>query len=273
MSVIEAAGAAEDPADSLGDQLRYWRGRLDPQRIPGLVRDGRRSPGLSQREVARLTGVSDRWYRELELGRQANFSEDFLDRLAFTLRLSDAERHILYLRAIGRPPAPRGGADAKAIQALDGPMQRLLDSQLPHPAYLSDEAWTIFGHNKPQADWFPWIPYEPNLMRWAFLYPEARDQLVNWRDDWARPFLAQIRFACLQLPESEPLKQLKRDILKGNPEAREIWDRHEVVEHPDGHERRLRLPYHGDQEVAVNIMALAPLRSSTTRFIVLQVAD
>lgn len=267
--MIEAAGVAEDHAESLGDLLRCWRGRLDPQRIPGLVRDGRRSPGLSQKEVARLTGVTDRWYRELELGRQANFSVDFLDRLAFTLRLSDAERRGLYLRATGREPAPRGGADAKAIQALDAPMQRFLDSQLPNPAYLSDEAWNIFGHNQPQADWFPWIPYEPNLMRWAFLYPEAREQLVNWREDWAGPFLAQIRFACLHHPESKPLQKLKRDVLAGNAEAREIWEKHEVVVHPDGHERRLRLPYHGDQEIAVHIMALAPLRSTSARFIVL----
>ncbi|MCX4751214.1 helix-turn-helix domain-containing protein [Kitasatospora sp. NBC_01287] len=128
-TMIEAAHPREVQVESLGDLLRYWRGRLDPQRIPGLVRDGRRSSGLSQKEVARLTGVSDRWYRELELGRQANFSADFLDRLAFTLRLSDAERGVLYLRATDRAPAPRRSADARAIQALDAPMQKLLDSQ------------------------------------------------------------------------------------------------------------------------------------------------
>lgn len=263
----------EEHADSLGSLLRYWRRRLDPHRIPGLVREGRRGSGLSQKEVARLTGVTDRWYRELELGRQANFSPEFLDRLALTLRLSDAERRVLHMRATGRAPLPVRAADAEALRALDGPMQQFLDGQLPNPAYLSDEAWNIFGHNQPQADWFPWIPYEPNLMRWAFLYPEAREQLVNWRDDWAGPFLAQVRYACLHSPASEALQQLKQDILAGNPEAREIWERNQVIEHPDGHRRRLRLPYHGDQEIAIHIMALAPLRSVNVRFIVLMKSD
>ncbi|MFD5673037.1 helix-turn-helix transcriptional regulator [Streptomyces sp. NPDC127040] len=272
-ATIEAVDHGEGEGDSLGSLLRCWRGRLDPRRIPGLVRDGRRTPGLSQKEVARLTGVSDRWYRELELGRQANFSVEFIDRLAYALRLSDVERRALYLRALGRAPLPPRGADSAAVEALDVPMQRLLDNQLPNPAYLSDLAWNIVGHNQAQAEWFPWLPYEPNLMRWAFLYPEAREQLSNWSEDWAGPFLAQIRFACLHHPESEPLQQLKRDVLTGNPEAREIWERHEVIEHPDGHERRLRLPYHGDQEIAVHIMALAPLRSPNTRFIVLMKAD
>ncbi len=155
------------------------------------------------------------------------------------------------------------------MSAVDQPMREMLDAQLPNPAYLSDVAWNIVAHNKPQIDWFPWIPYEANLMRWAFLYPEAREQLVNWETDWARPFLAQIRVSLAKHPDSEGLLSLRDDILNGNEDAARLWADHEALEHPDGHVRRLRLPYHEGAEVPVRIMAMAPLRAQDMRFITL----
>ncbi|MGW3043818.1 MmyB family transcriptional regulator [Kitasatospora sp. NPDC001159] len=267
------SGLHDDPAQSLSELLRSWRARVDPRRIPGLVREGRRGSGLSQMDVAWLTGVTDRWYRELELGRQANFSPDFLDRLALALRLSEAEREVLYLRTVGHPPRQRPAVDAEAVKILDEGMQQLLDNQLPNPAYLSDEAWNVFGHNQPQIEWFPWIPYEPNVMKWAFLYPEARVQLVRWAEDWAGPMLAQLRYACLQNPEKADLQQVAREILQGSPEAREMWEHAELIHHPDGDIRRLRLPYHGEQEIAVRMMVLAPLRRTTVRLMILMRMD
>jgi transcriptional regulator with XRE-family HTH domain len=266
-------GPLDDPAQSLGSLLRSWRARVDARRIPGLVREGRRGSGLSQKDVARLTGVTDRWYRELELGRAANFSPGFLDRLALALRLSDVERQVLYQRAVGHAPHRRLVPGAEAVKILDEGMQQLLDGLLPNPAYLSDEGWNVFGHNQPQIDWFPWIPYEPNVMRWAFLYPEARVQLVRWAEDWAGPMLAQLRFACLQSPENAELQQLARDILQGSSEAREMWEAAELMQHPDGDIRRLRLPYHGEQEIAVRMMVLAPLRRISVRLMVLMRVD
>ncbi|MBF9071824.1 helix-turn-helix transcriptional regulator [Streptacidiphilus fuscans] len=270
--MTEALPAQDVSPGTLQEWLKYWRSRVDPRRIPGLDASDRRKQGLNQDEVARLIGVTTRWYQELESGRRL-FSTSHLERLALTLRLSEPEQRALYLMASHKAPQPKGTTDTAALAALDAPMQKLLDVQLPHPAYLSDTAWNIIGSNAPQTDWFPWVPYEPNLMRWAFLYPEAREQLVNWRDDWARPFLAQIHYALAEHPDNEDLHKLVADIREGNPEARKIWDSHEVQVHPDGDERRLRLPYHGSKEVPVHIMALAPLRNPAMRFIVLMAAD
>ncbi|MEV5979592.1 helix-turn-helix transcriptional regulator [Streptomyces sp. NPDC052114] len=251
-----------------GKLLKAWRERLDPTRIPGVDASRRRlKPGLTQAEVANLTGVSLSWYRTLETGGQRQFSDGFLQRLAMTLRLDGDERSLLFHSAVGYAPAPVALAtDASA----DGHMQDLLDQMLPHPAYLSNLRWDIIAHNAPQEDWFPWVPYEPNLMRWSFLYPEAREQLVNWRQDWARPFLAQIRYALALHPESEGLLTLRDEILRGNAEARELWDEHDSQAHPDGNVRRFRLPHHGGQEIAVRIMALAPMSNSDLRFVVLK---
>ncbi|MER5435999.1 helix-turn-helix transcriptional regulator [Streptomyces sp. NPDC002588] len=265
----------ENPGqESLSALLRTWRQRLDPARIPGLVIPGRtRQRGVSQAEVARLIGVSERWYGELERGRQANFSAEILDRLSALLLLSSAERLALFLHATGAPPGPNPGPPPEAFVAADDAFQELLDAQQSNPAYVSDIAWNIVRLNRAQSEWFPWVCCEPNLMRWCFLYPEAREQLVNWRDGWARPLLGQLRVAVARHRDYEPLQQLLRDILAGNAEAREIWDAGDVYEHPDGDVRGLRLPYHQNQEIAVRIMAFVPMRSLALRFIVLIPVD
>jgi transcriptional regulator with XRE-family HTH domain len=230
---------------------------------------GRRSDGLTQRDVARLTGVSERWYGSLERGKEAGYSADFLDRLSSALRLSRAERHALYLRAVGRPPALAAVPEADAAVELDEVLQQFLDNQAPAPAFVTDLAWNVIGYNGPLLDWFPWAAHQANQMRWVFLRPEAREQLVNWEQDWARPYLGQIRYERAHHPKNEALRRLERDILAGSPAARKMWDRREVVEHAGGDLRRLRVPYHRGREVAVRIVALRPMRSDRLRVIVL----
>lgn len=260
----------EPDGEPLPELLRSWRGRVNPRSIPGLAVWGRRGEGLTQRDVARLTGVSERWYGTLERGNEAKYSADFLDRLSLALRLSPAERRALYLKAIDRPPALGSTPDADAAAGVDEELlQRFLDNQSPMPAFATDLAWNVIGYNRPLLDWFPWAAYRANQMRWAFLEPEAREHLVNWEQDWARPFLGQIRYERAHHPKNEPLRQLERDILAGSSEVQEMWDRREMVEHSHGAPRRLRLPYHQGREVAVRIVALWPMRSDLLRVIVL----
>ncbi|MFJ6574153.1 helix-turn-helix domain-containing protein [Streptomyces sp. NPDC091292] len=255
--------------ESLPELLRSWRRRMNPRAIPGLTVSGRRSEGLTQRDVARLTGVSERWYGSLERGKEAAYSADFLDRLSSVLGLSRTERHALYVRAVGHPPALAAVPEAGAAAEMDEVLQKFLDSQAPNPAFVTDLAWNMIGYNGPCVDWLPWAAYQANQMRWSFLVPEAREQLVNWEQDWARPYLGQIRYERAHHPKNEALRQLERDILAGSPTARKIWDRREIVEHVDGDLRRLRLPYHRGREVAVRIIAMRPIRSDLLRVIVL----
>ncbi|MFG2430472.1 helix-turn-helix domain-containing protein [Streptomyces sp. NPDC048590] len=264
----------EPVGESLPELLRAWRRRANPRRIPGLVSTGRRGDGLTQRDVARLTGVSERWYRELERGNEAQYSSDFLDQISSVLGLSPAERRALYLRAVGRPPALAVVLEADAAAEVDEfLLQRFLDGQTPNPAFATDLAWNVIGYNGPLVDWFPWVTYRANQMRWALLDPEAREQLVNWEQDWARPFLGQIRYERAHHPENEALRQLEREILVESPAAREMWERREMAEHSHGDFRRLRLPYHQGREVAIRIVALRPMRSDHLRVVVLMEVD
>src|SRR6185436_3995885 len=73
------------------DLLRAARARLDPAEF-GLRGSGRRKvPGLRREDVAVLAQVSLKWYTWLEQGRELNFSEELLHRIARTLRLLPCE--------------------------------------------------------------------------------------------------------------------------------------------------------------------------------------
>lgn len=263
-------GDIGDPAgESLPQLLRSWRRRADPRTFPGLPVHGRRGEGLTHGDVARLAGVSERWYGSLERGREAGYSADFLDRVASALRLSRAERRALYVRAVGRPPAIAAVPEAEAAAEMDEVLQQFLDNQVPNPALVTDLAWNVVGYNTAMQEWFPWAAHQANQMRWAFLSPEAPEQLVDWEQDWARSYLGQIRYERANHPKNEALRLLERDILAGSPAARKIWDRGEMVEHADGDLRRLKLPYHRGREVAVRIVVLRPMRSDRLRLSVL----
>jgi transcriptional regulator with XRE-family HTH domain len=269
----------DGPADApetgrLGPELsrlvRSWRERIDPASIPGLVRDGRRKSLVSQEDMARLIEVSSVWYGRLERGEQAGYSDDFLNRTAMALRLNDDERMLLYLYAVGHEPAPHG---TRSTVVLTEPLKRVVHSQ-PWPAYISDESWDVVDYNRHMLDWFPWVGsgLENNVMRWVFTYPDAREQLYNWENDWAPLMLAQMRVANARQPDNMRLAQLIREILQ-DEYARRLWEKESMVYvHPDGDRRKLHLPYH-HEVIDIELVALAPLRAANVRLMMLLPLD
>ncbi|WP_333768653.1 helix-turn-helix transcriptional regulator [Streptomyces sp. IBSBF 2435] len=255
----------------LPELLVSWRRRVDrsdlPEAADAFARE-RPGAGLSRSAVARLTGVTEDWYGSLERGEGTDCSEDFLDRLSTALRLNHTERTTLYLRTTGQPPTSAAIPQAEAAVEMDELLQRFIDNQ-SHPACVADVAWNVIGHNQQMRDWFPWAAHHGNIMRWALLSPEAREQLVNWREDWARAYVGQIRYARSHYRKNEALRRLKRDLLSRSSDVRDMWHRREVREHGDGSIRKLRLPYHQGREIVVHIVALRPMRSDRLRVFVL----
>ncbi|GAA2431197.1 helix-turn-helix transcriptional regulator [Streptomyces mauvecolor] len=251
---------------AVGRLLRAWRHRMDRRSAHGSLGGPHRSRGrLSQADVARLTGVSEGWYRALETGTRRDFSDAFLQAVADVLRLDEAERLTLFLGVSGRrPPEEHTAPSPPPAGVLD-----LLEVQNPHPAYLSDESWNVVAANATMAHWFPWVREpRPNLMRWVLLAPEARTQLLDWEDDFARVYLAMLRIAANRNPGSPHLRALIGDLLT-DADCRRIWsDEHGVVEHPDGHRIRLRLPVHEGAVVEVTSQVLLPVASRDLRFVI-----
>ncbi|MEV5237706.1 helix-turn-helix transcriptional regulator [Streptomyces cinnamoneus] len=258
--------------ESISRLLRAWRGRIDARTVRelrGVVpRPGRR---LSQAHVARMTGVSEGWYRALEAGRRQDFSENFLLRVAQALRLSEAETLTLFLAVCGRRPPGSGREQAD----LPAGVKALLEQQVSYPAYLSDLAWNVVAANSLMGEWFPWVLRpKPNLMRWALLHPEAREQMLDWEDSCARTYLAMLRVAANSNPGNGELRALVEEILDADADCRRIWaEEFDVVEHRDGHVFRLRLPYHGRREIRVTSHVLLPIQRTDLRFVFITPAD
>ncbi|WP_369374199.1 helix-turn-helix transcriptional regulator [Streptomyces sp. cg36] len=253
---------------SVAHLLRAWRKRIDRRSIRELHGTAQRSSAcLSQADMGRLTGVSEGWYRALESGQQRNFSDRFLTRVAAALQLTDAETLTLFLGVTGRRP-PDGTAQPQHVNPA---VLELLENQAPHPAYLSDRSWNIVAANSTMTQWFPWSAGDrANLMRWALLSSEARQQLMDWEDNCARVYLGMLRMAAHRDGWRSPVGALLEEILAQDADCRRIWaQEHDVVEHRDGHRFRLRLPVHGHTDVEVASHVLLPVQRTDLRFVVI----
>ncbi|MFC9229881.1 helix-turn-helix domain-containing protein [Streptomyces decoyicus] len=226
-----------------------------------------RGKALPQREVAEKTGVSERWYRSLENGVAVSLPPEVLDRLAEALVLGPDERMALYAHALSGStltrPYPVDGDDGAAA------LTQLVECPLHVPAYLTDHAWNVIGHNAHMADWFPWVR-EPsaNLLRWALLSPEGREQLVDWHLH-AEHYLAQLRFSLVNWPTDPVLNELLEQALD-IPELQQIWrGRPRVVAYRHGHRFRLRVPSVSRDELTVTAQVLLPAFRPGVRFVIL----
>lgn len=246
--------------------VRSWRLRLDPLSIPGLGVDALHRQNVSQEQMAQLVGSSTLWYGRLERGElAARYSEDFLEKVAYSLQLNDDERTVLFLLAAGRSPAPRIRTSSTAVNDV---LRRVIDRQ-PWPAYISDRGWDVVVHNDAMREWFPHFAFERNIMRWVYYYPQSKLQLIDWETSWAPLMLAQLRAAHARWPDNERIAELIRESLQVNDYARQLWDTDPMVYvHPDGDRRKLNLPWEqGVREV--EIVAWTPMRADDLRVVML----
>jgi transcriptional regulator with XRE-family HTH domain len=258
---------ANEP-NELARLVKAWRLRLNPDQIPGISTahtPTSRRRHASKELIATLAGCSIGWYSTLERGEAQNYSDDFLNRVAEALRLSHAEKSVLFLRATGH--ALTMAAHESRIRRTPA-LQRILDAQ-PCPAYVSDEAWNLVCFNTHMRDWFPWVEGpENNVMRWVFTAAEARDLLHKWETDWAPQMFAEMQFAQAQQPENTLLAAIIDEILDVSSHARQFVERPLTYPHPDGDRRSIQLPSRKGV-TRVELAAFAPMRAPGSRFMML----
>jgi hypothetical protein len=83
--------------------LRSCRARIKPSDLGLPEPQRRRTEGLRREDVAALSGVSVAWYTWLEQGRQMRVSDEVLERICHTFRLSEDERVYLFSLVQRRP--------------------------------------------------------------------------------------------------------------------------------------------------------------------------
>jgi transcriptional regulator with XRE-family HTH domain len=254
--------------NELSRLMSSWRLRLNPDEIPGLTAaypQNRRRRKASKELIAFLTGCSVGWYSTLERGETQNYSDDFLNRVAYTLRLSPDEKNMLFYLATGH--ALTTTVPASRLQHTPI-LQRVLDAQ-PWPAYINDGAWDLVGYNEHMRQWFPWVAgHENNIMRWVFTFPEARTQLHRWEADWGPQMFAQMQFEHARQPENKRLAAVIEEILDLNPDARRFQEQPLTYPHPDGNRRYLHLPLHRKLQ-PIELNAFTPMRAPGSRFMML----
>ena len=200
-----------DHQSEVRDFLTTRRARLDPDQV-GLPHFAgrRRVPGLRREEVAMLTGVSTEYYARLERGHLAGVSDQVLDALARGLRLDESERAHLLDLARAAAPAQRPPRATPRRTPRPG-LQRLLDAMDSTPAYVRTGHLDIVAANRLGralfSDIFTTPDSRPNLTRYIFLDPRARDFYREW-DTVARDIVAAMRSEAGRNPHDRTLSNL-----------------------------------------------------------------
>ncbi|MGN6445664.1 helix-turn-helix transcriptional regulator [Amnibacterium sp.] len=216
----------------LGAFLRARREHTTPRDVglPGSAR--RRTPGLRREELAALAGISTTWYTFLEQGRDVRPSHQVLSAIADALRLARPER--AHLRALAaEDDAPLERHEFLAPEVADVPA--LLD---PSPAYVTGSSYDLLAWNAAAAELLRGATDTtgPNLARWVFLHPLARDVLPDWALV-AQGVLARLRTNAGKHPGSARFLRLEHELRAASPEADAWWARYDIATDRSGIKR------------------------------------
>ncbi len=239
----------------LGAFLRSRRERITPAEA-GLPQTGRRrTPGLRREELAVLAGISATWYTYLEQGRDVHPSEQVLDALATALGLTGDERDHLFHLAYGTRTSESD--EDERLPASVAAVVALLE---PGPAYVTGASYDVLACNPSAAELFPGLADgaagpRPNVARWMFTDPAAREVLVDWERE-AQGLLARLRAAAGRHPGHPRRTRLIAELQQASAEVRAWWPRYDIQVSRSG-TKRLRHPRRGPVTMAHTAFALA----------------
>jgi transcriptional regulator with XRE-family HTH domain len=227
-----------------GQAVRRWRNRAAPQTAGLPVGGRRRAAGLRREELAGLAGISVDYLTRLEQGRATSPSSQVVEALARALRLSDAERELLF-RLAGLAAPGHHVVSARITPSV----QRLLDRLAHTPVAVYDAAWNLIVANRPydalMGETTSWRGIERNGV-WRNLVgpgsravdtPEAHALLES-------RLVADLRMTAARYPADRELKRLISQLTAQSPRFAELWQssevnwpqdqaRHKIIDHPD----------------------------------------
>lgn len=229
----------------LAEFLQAMRQRGSPEAFGFPSGSRRRTQGLRREEVAQLAGISATWYTWIEQAREINVSADALDRLATALKLSKTERSYLFDMADRRDPQ----AHQSEVDTAPETLVSIL-SQIQVPAYIMGRTWDILAWNQAASTLFTGLldskwpaGQHPNLLRFVFASPIARQFVVNW-EMRGRRLVAEFRADCRSRLEEPEVKQLVDELSNSSPEFDRFWKQHDVLERQGG-QREFQHPQSG----------------------------
>jgi transcriptional regulator with XRE-family HTH domain len=236
----------------LGDFLRSLRDATPPQSVGLLAGARRRAPGLRRSELAGLAGISVEYLTRIEQGRDRNPSPAVVNALADAMRLNVTQReHLRYLTKITggacRGPLAQPRRDVRPT------VLALLDQLEPGPAIVTNRLGDILactsGFELLARPIGLLDDVAPNLTRFVFTDPRARDAFP----DWGR--VADERAFSLWLgPSAERSAEFIAALSpQAGPEFTRRVSRHDL---PPGGPQRWRHPEVGELRLECEILEL-----------------
>ena len=227
----------------LGRAVRRWRERIAPQVVGLPVGGRRRAAGLRREELAGLAGISVDYLTRLEQGRATSPSAPVVEALARSLRLSDAERDLLFRLAGLSAPAP-GIVPARITPSV----QRLLERLAGVPLVVYDAAWNLIVANAPydalMGDTSALRGNERNGVWRNLVGTGSRAvQTTAEREEQLTRLVADLRMTAAHYQNDVRLRRLVAELRAASPRFVELWEtaadpapaeqsRHKVIDHP-----------------------------------------
>ena len=230
-----------------GRAVRRWRDRVQPAAAGVPVGGRRRAVGLRREELAGLAGISVDYLTRLEQGRATSPSVQVVEGLARALRVSDAERDLLFRLSGHSTP----GLDVVSSRITPS-VQRLLDRLANTPVAVYDATWTLIIANAPydalMGPTTSWQGIERNSVWRHLVGPGSRAvHTPEQQREFEAGLVTDLRLTAARYPHDQRLKQLIRDLAAQSPRFVKLWEsgalephqdvgRHKVIDHPDvGH--------------------------------------
>jgi transcriptional regulator with XRE-family HTH domain len=203
--------------------LRLCRARIKPSDVGLPMARLTRSGGLRREDVAAISGVSASWYTWLEQGRDMRVSDEVLERISTTLKLSEDERIYLFSLVQGRPPRLR---DATRMEA-PADIIRMIDA-LTVPAIVMNLRWDVLAWNRINAviyrDYATRAPTDRNLLEILLTRPVhhmSREQL----ETAAQRMVARLRFDYSRCADDPRFESLVRRLNTVSALFNRLWRR------------------------------------------------
>jgi transcriptional regulator with XRE-family HTH domain len=216
----------------LGGFLRTRRARVSAGSVglPGSTR--RRVPGLRREELAQLAGISVEYYQRLEQGRATRPSDEVLAAVSRVLRLDEVER--AHLEALARPRRAPGRSPSREVRPELRGMLALMDRV---PALVVNDGFDVLAANAVAVHLFVDVataaPEQPNLARYLFLDPRAREFYLDWAEV-AAATVGQLRLATGRHPGDHELAALVAELAAGDGSFRALWAARDVEQRSSG---------------------------------------
>jgi transcriptional regulator with XRE-family HTH domain len=202
--------------------LRSCRARIKPSDVGLPDPQRRRTAGLRREDVAALSGVSVAWYTWLEQGREMRVSDEVLERICQTFKLTDDERVYLFSLVQQRAPRVQGAPRFEVPPEIE----RLVTG-MTIPAIARNLRWDVLAWNDLNTrifrDYSSIPPGERNLLELLFSGTTSYDDTPEGTQQRLRRIVAKLKVDYSAFGSDRRFESLVQKLERNSAVFRALW--------------------------------------------------